>query len=117
MPAGCDLYRYLLFSPFFPAPDYAQVMAGESSAWRDLYQAALLELDEAALAAKIQAAYGAIRERMERLRGNGERNSEWQALNDAAQTLRTLEQTESRRKAQRQASISQRREISRGEQA
>jgi hypothetical protein len=64
---------------------------GDSRAlkWKQLYAAAMLELDPTKLPQRIAAAYQAILERMEELHTRSS-DGEQQALNDAVRNLRIL---------------------------
>ena len=66
--------------------------------WRNLYAAAMLELDPSELQRKIQAAYAAIEKRIEELelRSGSDQCSreERQAISDALHGLRTLQRIE-----------------------
>jgi len=65
------------------------VNVGQQDDWRVLYQAALLELDPAKLAERVEQAYKAIQSRMDFLMRNLE-PAEHQALADALANLRVL---------------------------
>ena len=72
----------------------------EDVPWRNLYAAAMLELDRTELQRKIQAAYAAIEKRTEEieLRSGPDKRSreERQAITDALHGLRALQRIESR---------------------
>ena len=61
--------------------------AGVNAGWRQLYAAAVLELDDARLADRIAKALAAMREAAEASRAN----EEGRALNDGFRILRVLE--------------------------
>jgi hypothetical protein len=65
------------------------VNVGQQDDWRVLYQAALLELDPAKLAERIEQAYEAIQTRMDFAKHNWD-PAEHQALADALANLRVL---------------------------
>ena len=70
----------------------------DSQAWRELLHAALLELDEKKLAAKIDLARKTVLRRIEHLEGGGSDVAmERLALKDALNSLRALENILSRR--------------------
>jgi hypothetical protein len=58
--------------------------------WVELYQAALLELDDRNLASRIEMASIAVQQRLQQLIGTGANCEEWQALADARWALRAL---------------------------
>lgn len=63
--------------------------------WRELYQAALLELRLEELRPRIHAAVAAIQQRVEELRlSDSDSTEELRALDDALRGLRLLERTE-----------------------
>jgi|HubBroStandDraft_4_1064222.scaffolds.fasta_scaffold13645_3 hypothetical protein len=64
--------------------------------WKELYQAAMLELDLGKLPGRIEAAQAAIREAVEDLAGDhsGRVREEMQALLDAQSNLRILQRAE-----------------------
>jgi hypothetical protein len=69
--------------------------------WRELYTAAMLELDRATLPGRIEAAQAAVLRAMEELTDNHtiEAGEEKQAMADALRNLRTLQQVEFRSSA------------------
>jgi hypothetical protein len=71
-----------------------------SGEWKQLYQYAIVELDDSLLAGRISIARRAILDRAEELltKSSGEEHRE---LNDALRALRILEQVAAREKAQR----------------
>ena len=68
-----------------------------SSTWKDLYECAMLELDNSRLPERIAAAHRAIVDRAEEIIGN-QSDDEHYALNDALRSLQFLEQVAARRK-------------------
>jgi hypothetical protein len=64
---------------------------GSSRNWRELYQAAMVEVDDAKMAHRISEARHAILDRAEELL-TGSPSDERGALNDALQASRVLEQ-------------------------
>ena len=63
--------------------------------WKQLYQAALLELDPAELQKRIEAAEEGIYQRVEQLKqSQASSGEEWCAINDALRRLRILANTE-----------------------
>jgi len=71
----------------------------DDASWRELYAAAMLELDHGRLQSRIDAAQGAIRRSMEELMGNCavEAAGELQALASALGNLQTLQRVEFRK--------------------
>ncbi len=68
-----------------------------SSAWKDLYECAMLELDSRKLPERIADAYRAIVDRAEEIVTN-QSEDEHYALNDALRALHLLEQLAAREK-------------------
>jgi hypothetical protein len=68
-----------------------------SSAWRDLYECAMLELDNSRLPERIAAAHRAIVDRAGEIVAN-QSDDEHYALNDALRALHLLEQVAAREK-------------------
>jgi hypothetical protein len=63
----------------------------ESSHWKDLYQAALLELNPVKLKERVELAERAVRQRQQELMAHSSiRTTEAQSLIDALQSLRVL---------------------------
>jgi hypothetical protein len=71
--------------------------SGSPQAWKQLYQAAILELDEGKLLTRIADARCAIRDRATEALSESSLN-EQQALKDALRTLRILEEAAEREK-------------------
>jgi hypothetical protein len=71
------------------------------SSWQELYTAAMLELDRAALPGRIAAAQAAIQQAMEELAGNHKVGTEEEirAMADALHNLQTLQRVEFRTSA------------------
>jgi len=69
--------------------------------WQELYTAAMLELDRAALPGRIEVAQAAVLQAMHELTDNHafEAGEEKQAMTDALRNLRTLQQVEFRSSA------------------
>jgi hypothetical protein len=65
--------------------------------WRELYEAALLELDYEQLLLRVELAEQAIRERAQTLEGTIRDPDETQAMRDALHALRLLRQSALRR--------------------
>jgi Zn-dependent protease with chaperone function len=72
-----------------------------SSSWRELYTAAMLELDRATLPGRIEGAQAAVLQALEELADNYtlEAGEEKQAMADALRNLRTLQRVEFRSSA------------------
>jgi hypothetical protein len=68
-----------------------------SSAWKHLYECAMLELDNSKLPERIAAAHRAIVERAEEIVTNHSADEHY-ALNDALRALQLLEQMSAREK-------------------
>ena len=68
-----------------------------SSTWKDLYECAMLELDNSRLPERIAAAHRAIVDRAEEIVTN-QSDDEHYALNDALRALQLLEQVAAREK-------------------
>jgi hypothetical protein len=68
-----------------------------SSIWKQLYECAMLELDNSKLPERIAAAHRAIVDRVEEIATN-QSDDEHCALNDALRALRLLEQVAAREK-------------------
>jgi hypothetical protein len=68
-----------------------------SSTWKDLYECAMLELDNSRLPERIAAAHRAIVDRAEELVAS-QSDDEHYALNDALRALQLLEQVAAREK-------------------
>jgi hypothetical protein len=68
-----------------------------SSAWKELYEGAMLELDSRKLPERIAAAHRAIVDRAEEIVAS-QSDDEHYALNDALRSLQLLEQVAARRK-------------------
>jgi hypothetical protein len=66
--------------------------------WRELYKAAILELDAVALHKRIEAAHAAIQQRLSELQGNYDGNSgeEQPEMVDALNNLRAVQKIEFR---------------------
>ena len=66
--------------------------------WRELYKAAILELDPVALHKRIEAAHAAIRQRISELHSNYDGNSgeEQREMVDALNSLRAVQKVEFR---------------------
>ena len=77
-----------------------------NSLWQDFYAAAMLELDRAALAGRIEAAQAAIQEAMEESKRSDQaaNPAEMQSMTDALRNLRTLQQVEIKTSTQISAS-------------
>jgi hypothetical protein len=69
-----------------------------SISWRELYTAAMLELDRATLPGRIEAAQAGVLQAMQELADNHtlEAGDEKQAMADALRNLRTLQRVEFR---------------------
>jgi sirohydrochlorin ferrochelatase len=63
----------------------------QGTSWRDLYKAAMLEIDLSKMQARIDAAVAAVHLRMEEVgRSDGDSRAEVQEMSDALQNLQTL---------------------------
>ena len=69
---------------------YTKTMNDPNPRWRDLYEAALLELDRDKLLQSIELAEQAIREHANAIEGTGHDPDEPQALEDALRALHLL---------------------------
>lgn len=66
----------------------------DSRSWKDLYTAAMLELDRASLASRIEAAEASIRQAMGEVSGQGDAVEEKRAMAEAMRSLQTLRRLE-----------------------
>ena len=64
-----DIFTYFSVEGMLGLKKKRSPMAGSTS-WQELYTAAMLELDRAALQSRIEAAQAAIQQAMEELAGN-----------------------------------------------
>lgn len=64
--------------------------------WRELYKAAILELDPALLNKRIEAAHAAIQWRTAELENDGNSGEEHRDMVDALNNLRAIQKVESR---------------------
>jgi hypothetical protein len=81
-----------------------ETLVKEEFAWQELLKAAMIELDPAKLAERIQAARVAIRRRIEELEfsDSADRSQERDAITDGLRSLQVLEQVEFRSVNQRE---------------